>query len=84
MMSDSHTVVVQLLQDLLQRGKEGTSAERDGGSGSSGECQAVIAECGRCLGELGAVDLKQVALPELNQSGNCTREGSCLPNTVHM
>ena len=79
-MSESHETVVQLLQYLLQRGKKDRTTEGAGESGS--EYEAVIAECGRCLGELGCVDLKQVALPEPSRSNDCTGEGPCLVNTV--
>lgn len=69
--------MVQLLQYLLQRGKEGASTKEDGSNNSEEGC-AVVAECARCLGELGSVDLKQVALPDEKKSDDCACESTCL------
>ena len=75
--------MVHLLQYLLQKGKEEASTEEDDRKNSVEGC-AVVAECARCLGELGSVDLKQVALPDVNKIDDCACESTCLLNTVHM
>ena len=82
-MSEDHTTVVRLLQYLLQKGKEEAGTKEDNRKNSVEGC-AVVAECARCLGELGSVDLKQVALPDVNKIDDCACESICLLNTVHM
>ena len=69
--------MVHLLQYLLQKGKEEASTKENNRKNSVEGC-AVVAECARCLGELGSVDLKQVALPDVNKIDDCACESTCL------